>query len=84
MIIIIMNLLHINFFLVCNIIMWEEICQYYLVMRYACLIFRSKLSSNFLVVMTLGVRVVLFSSEGAEVSETEYLSCLLSTISSGL
>ena len=69
-----------KFIPVCNILMWEEICQVSLVLRPAWLIFRSKSDGVYLVVLTLGVRVVLLLSEESEVSATAPLSWLSSHI----
>ena len=72
-IIIIINFLNSNFVILCNILLWEEICQDYLVLHPTCLILRSNPYKIYLVVLTLGVRGVLFSYKGAEVSETDHL-----------
>ena len=79
-----MHVLNINFALVFNIILWEETRQDYLVLRPACIIWRSNSDVIYLVVLTLGSRVVLFSSEVDVVSKNNPLSWLSSTISSEL
>ena len=71
----IMIFLHNNLVLVSNIIMWEESFQDPLALRPTYLIFREKIRCDAisLVYLTLGFRVVLFSSEVDEVSETDTL-----------
>ena len=66
-----MHFLHHNFVLVCNVLMWEEICQDHLALHPTYLIFRTKTDAKSLVSLALRVRVVLFSSEGDVVSETD-------------
>ena len=69
-----MKLLHNNFVIVCNILMWKEVFQDTLVLRPTYPIFREKLDTISLLDLELGVMIVLFSSEGYEVSLTDTLS----------
>ena len=68
-----MIFLHNELVLVRNIIMWEEMFQDPLALRPTYLISGKKSDEISLVYMTLGFRVVLFSSEVDEVSETDTL-----------
>ena len=58
----IMKLLHNNFVIVCNILMWKEVFQDPLVLRPTYPIFREKTDTISLLDMALGVMFVLFSS----------------------
>ena len=80
-----MLLLQIIFFLLCNIILLVEKKFKFLGFCVPCALFEGQnLDIFYLVVLKLGVRDVMFSSEGADVSEIDYLSWLSSTISSEL
>ena len=71
---IIIHLLHNNFVPVCNIILWEEIIKI-LWICVPCTFFSGQKSDTiYLVFLTLGDIVVLFSSEGSDISETDPLS----------
>ena len=72
------HFLHNKIVLVCNILMWEEICKDPLALCPTYLIFRKKLDAISLVSLALGVRVVLFYSDWDEVSSTEILFWLFS------
>ena len=69
----IMHFLYNNFVLVSNILRCEENFQYPLALRPTYLISGQKPYAISLVSLELGVRVVLFSSGGDEVSETDNL-----------
>ena len=75
-----LHFLHRNFVLICYVIMWEEIFQYPLVLYHTYLLLGSEPDAISLVVLTLGIRVVLFYSEVAKVLETDPLSLLSSSI----
>ena len=79
-----MHFFHNNFFPVYNILLWEKIVKL-LCLCVPCILFSGQKSYEiYLVVLTLGVRIMLFSYEGAEVLETESFSLLLDIIYSNL
>ena len=71
----IIHSLNSNFFLVCNLlIFWEYSVKIFWFCVPRALLAGQKSDKIYLVVLTIGVRVVLFYSEVSDLSATDYLS----------